>query len=81
MYIKSSKFRVRFGNNHATWLVVTNGGDKRMNNLIKQTEDKVKDSAGLFYFTTFGQENDGNLLTSPTWFRADRNDPGPILQL
>jgi hypothetical protein len=52
-----------------------------MNNLIKQTEDKVKDSAGLFYFTTFGQENDGNLLTSPTWFRADRNDPGPILQL
>jgi len=80
-YINSSKFRVRFGNNHAIWLVVTNGGDKRMNNLIKQTEDKVKDSAGLFYFTTFGRVNDGNLLTSPVWFRADRNDPGSIFQL
>jgi hypothetical protein len=28
--------------------LTTNGGDKRMNNLIKQTEEKVKDSAGLF---------------------------------
>jgi len=80
-YVRSRTFKERFGNNHALWLVVTNGGDIRLKNLMKQTEEKVKDGAGLFYFTTLRSISNGNLLNSPSWFRVGQNDPISILDI
>ena len=78
-YINSAEFKSRFGHSIGYWMVVTNGGDIRMRNLIRQTREKVGDYAKLFYFTTIKLLDTSNVLTSPIWFRGDQDNPMGLL--
>jgi len=74
-YIKSKVFKSRFGNNNGYWLVVTNGGQRRLRNLMRQAEEKTGDHAKLFFFTSLDNLYRGNVLTSPIWQQVDREAP------
>jgi hypothetical protein len=78
-YIKSPKFYSRFGSNVATWLVVTTG-NTRMRNLIKQTNDRIREEGRLFYFTTLDQMPKGNLFCDPIWINARSNRRVALVQ-
>ena len=77
-YIKSPQYKRRFGYNNGRWLVVTNGGDIRLRNLMRQTREKVGDYAKLFYFSTLKQLETSNVLTSPIWYQVDRDERGSL---
>ena len=78
-FINSPEFKSRFDHNIGYWLVVTNGGDIRMRNLIRQTREKVGDYAKLFYFTTIKLLETSNVLTAQIWFRGDQDNPMGLL--
>lgn len=78
-YVKSPVYKARFGNNSGKWLVVTAGGMRRMGNMIGQTNERVGRDAHMFFFTMLDQIGAGNLLTSPIWWQAERNEPRPLL--
>jgi len=80
-YIKSPGYKRRFGNNHGLWLVVINGGERRLRNLIKQTKEKTGEDTRMFFFTTFDQLAYRNILTEPIWWQADRSTPSSLLQM
>lgn len=79
VYINSSAYKKRFGNNLGRWLVVTTAGPRRMENLMCQTEEKLGHRAGVFYFTTFDQLAANNLVISPIWSRVGFTDPISLL--
>jgi len=79
-YIKSKEFKTRFGYNNGYWLIVTNGGHRRLRNLMRQTEEKTGDHAKLFFFTSLDNLGRGNILTSPIWQQVDRQDPNPLFE-
>jgi hypothetical protein len=75
-YIKSNIYNERFGNRSGRWLVVTTS-ERRMRNMKNQA--KRAEAKGLFYFTTYDQIKVKSLLFSPIWYRADREEPVPML--
>jgi len=77
-YIKSKEYRVRFGVNSGRWLVVTTG-ERRMRNLMRQTQQVAGAEAGVFLFTTFDRLGTGNVLTDPVWWQIGREEPIPLL--
>jgi len=74
-YIGSPAFKERFGQNSGSWLVVTTAGDKRMQNLMFQTESKVGEKAGLFYFSTLDKLLHTNILESEVWHQVGHTTP------
>ena len=78
-YIKSEAYRTRFGYNNGRWLVVINGGTRRMHNLMQQTEERVGEDAKMFYFTTFEQLFGVNVLASPIWWQSKQTSPRILL--
>lgn len=80
-YIKSKEFKARFGDNNGYWLVVTNGGERRLRNLMDQTKNKTGCSSRLFFFTSLDHLDEDNLLTSPIWRQADRDDQRSLFYL
>lgn len=77
-YLKSQAYEDRFGHRSGRWLVVTTG-ERRLANMLSQARRAKTD--GLFYFTTFAKITTENLLHSPIWRRADREDPVSLLFL
>jgi len=78
-YIRSETYKRRFGSNHGVWLVVTNGGKKRLNNLMHQTAERVGDDARFFYFTTIQElKICPNILILNIWHQIGENDPKPL---
>jgi hypothetical protein len=73
-YIKSSEYKTRFGYNSGRWLVVTLG-QRRMENLMLQTQEKAKQDAPLFFFTTLDHLATENVFTSPIWLQPNSNKP------
>ena len=79
-YIKSSAYKSRFGNNHGVWLVITTGGKRRLSNLMQQTTEKVGENAQFFFFTSFSNINNCNILNSPIWKHVRENNPISLRQ-
>ena len=78
-YIGSPVFRSRFSTKTGDWLVITTG-QRRMENLIRQTQKTAGEGARWFLFSTWEQVMDPktNVLTSPVWSRPRlRGDPKP----
>ena len=75
-YLKSRAYEERFGYRSGRWLVVTTG-ERRLTNMLSQA--RRGNAQGIFYFTTYDQINVNNLLFTPIWRRADRDDPVPLL--
>ncbi len=80
-YIKSAAYKARFGSNHGIWLVVTTGGERRLSNLIRQTEERVGEDARMFFFATFNKVLSSNVLISPVWHQAGSSQPMPLIKL
>jgi len=80
-YILSEAYRNRFGDNSGRWLVVTSGGKTRQNNLIKQTKEKARKNASMFFVTTLDQIRKRNILSDLIWWQADLNQPVALLDL
>ena len=78
-YINSPKYKSRFGSNNGTWLVVTSGQGKRLQNLMNQTKEKTGDNSRMFLFTTINEITSGNLLTSPIWHQIDNDFSVPLI--
>jgi len=79
VYIQSPAYRRRFGQNSGRWLVVTTAGDRRIGNLMRQTEARVPQHANLFSFTTLELLNTGNALTSKVWFHLGSSQPSALM--
>lgn len=79
-YIKSLVYRTRFGSNNGHWLVVTRGGDRRLRNLQSFTKRLVGQEAKLFFFTSFSDLKDVNVLTTPIWREADSKNLVPLFR-
>lgn len=73
-YITSEPYRKRFGANTGRWLVVATG-QRRLENLKRQTERRIGAAAGLFYFTTFQLTQSRNILADPIWWPAGQEEP------
>jgi hypothetical protein len=80
-YIRSPEYKKRFSVNSGLWLVVTIGGQKRMENLMSQTEHQVGTNNRLFFFTQFDHLESNNALTSPIWFQVGMEHPAPLLSI
>jgi hypothetical protein len=78
-YIRSEAYKTRFGSNSGRWLVVANGGSRRLDNLMKQTEEKVGEYAKTFLFTTLEHMLEGNLLVSSIWWQPGQTSPIKLL--
>ena len=86
-YMKSPRFKKRFGDNNCEVLVVTKS-PQRMKNLIRQTKESTGDDARLFRFSTFeelgisrdqrgsnGRADERiNVITSPIWTRIGNQE-------
>ena len=77
-YIKSPEYKARFGANSGRWLVVTTG-ERRMRNLMRQTQQVAGAGATIFLFTTLDQIEAGNILTEPVWWQVGREEPISLL--
>jgi hypothetical protein len=69
-YIQSPEYKQRFGQNSGRWLVVTTAGEKRMQNLLGQTEEKAGKNASLFLFSTYSKISISNLLQDKVWLQG-----------
>lgn len=78
-YMGSPAYKQRFGQNSGRWLVVTTAGQRRMENLIRQTEQKAGRDAALFYFSTFEQLKTHDLLTAQIWLQAGSRNSCSLL--
>ena len=78
-YIKSPAYKARFGSNEGNWLVVTSGGTTRLKNLMRQAREKAQHNASLFFFATFEQLVECEILTAPIWWQVDQNKPKSLL--
>ena len=80
-YIHSQAYKERFGANAGRWLIQTSG-QRRMRNLMQQTQRTAGDSSGFFYFTTehlfFNSEN---VLTDPIWWQVGKQEPTSLFVL
>ncbi|MDH3944509.1 MAG: hypothetical protein OEV06_10490, partial [Anaerolineae bacterium] len=65
-YIRSLKYKKRFGANTGRWLMVTTG-EKRMRNLMEQTTHCMDDDAQIFYFTTVEHLREKDPFRDPVW--------------
>lgn len=79
-YLRSDIYRRRFGYNAGKWLVVTTG-ERRMQNMKRQTERTAGKDAQVFYFTTFAQVTPQSLLTAPIWWRGGSSVPTALFTL
>jgi hypothetical protein len=75
-YVKSKAYEKRFGHRSGRWLVVTTV-ETRLNNMLRQA--RRSEAKGIFYFTTFKQITPETVLFSPIWYRADKDEPVPLL--
>jgi hypothetical protein len=75
-YLKTEAYENRFGHRSGRWIVVTTG-ERRMKNMLLQARHAK--AGGLFYFTTFSQVTVENILSSPIWHRADREQAVPLI--
>jgi hypothetical protein len=66
-YFQSEGYKNRYGDLVAQVLTITTG-DKRLAHLKQATE--IAEGGKRFWFTTFDQVQQANLLTSPIWQRA-----------
>lgn len=81
VYINSTKYKSRFGENEGIWLVVTSGKETRLQNLMRQTKEKTGDNSKRFLFAMMKQLADCNVFTFPMWHKVDNNKPMPLLSL
>ena len=79
-YIKSPVFKSRFCSNIGWWLIVTNGGKRRMKNLMLQTKETAEQDIGLFFFTSINEIQKGHPLTSPIWRQIGKEEPRALLK-
>jgi hypothetical protein len=73
-YIKSEKYKERFGVNAGRWLVITTS-DNRMKNLMRQTRIQAGGFSHLFYFSTFDKVVTNNVLDSQIWWQVGYEGP------
>ncbi len=78
-YLRSDAYERRFGFKSGRWLVVTTG-ERRMQNMKRQTETAAGKDANLFYFTWFDLISPQTLLTEPIWYRGGGDDPTALFQ-
>ena len=72
-YIVSSAYEQRFGGRAGRWLVVTTS-ERRMTNLMKQTERMAGKNAVVFWFTTIEAVYPETVLTEPIWQPAGMSE-------
>lgn len=73
-YIKSDKYKQRFGVNAGRWLVVTTS-EIRMKNLMRQTKIQAGNFSHLFYFSILDHIESRDLLGSPIWWQVGSEFP------
>ena len=78
-YIKSEKYRSRFGANNGYWLIIAKGGSRRIQNLMLQVEKNAGNNADLFFFMSLEELPTSNPLTSPVWQQVGRSEPRSLL--
>jgi len=78
-YIQSPAYKERFGCNSGHWLVVTNGDERRLRNLMQHTLEKVSLRASLFYFTRLETIATHNVFKDRAWWQAGQEHPIAIL--
>jgi len=74
-YINSTAYKERFGHNSGRWLIVTTAGQRRLENLVAQTEAKLGQHSELFFFTTFDQLKAGDLIGDEIWIQGGSRKP------
>ena len=77
-YIQSRAYKRRFGNNSGRWLIVTTG-ERRMQNLMRQTHEVAGTGASVFFFTFFEALRNANVLTQPIWRQVGEKHPVSLL--
>jgi len=80
-YIRSSAYKERFGNNTGRWLIVTNGNERRLRNLMDHTHKLIGPDIKLFFFTSLRSLVSNNALVSPIWCQTDINESTSLLTI
>ncbi len=73
-YIQCPAYKARFGDNSGRWLVVITS-EARRKHLMHQIRRAIGASAKSFLFTTQGETAQGNVLSCPIWWQAERDKP------
>ena len=79
-YIKSRKYLSRFGTNSGTWLIVTSGNNRRLENLKKQVRENADENVRMFFITSVEHLRSANPLTDPIWFLANNKEPFSLFE-
>ena len=80
-YITSPVYLENYGANSGCWLVVVAAGERRLENLLHQTEKAAGDDTELFLFTSLSRLQGKNVLTAPIWEQPGRSEPMPLVQM
>jgi hypothetical protein len=80
-YIFSREYKERFGANSGYWLVIAKGGQTRIKNMMRQTEEQANDKVDIFFFTSLIELDGVNPLTSPIWRQIGKEDPRALIVL
>lgn len=78
-YIRSSAYKKRFGYNSGRWLIVTTADQRRLKNLMGQTERVAGSVARLFLFSTWQEMREKILLSAPIWWKVGESVPKSLL--
>ncbi|MFC2065196.1 replication-relaxation family protein [Chloroflexota bacterium] len=79
-YIKSQAYKTRFGDNRGIWLIITNGGNIRLRNLMKQAENYAGEDSRRFYFTSIKEGLPDALFNFPIWKQVGEEDLKALLE-
>lgn len=76
-YLKSPRYKERFGHNAGRVLVVTTS-ERRLRNMKRATENALGKAAGVFFFTTFAAVTPQSVLTAPIWSAGGSDQPSAL---
>ena len=74
-YLQSSEYRTRFGEELGGRFLVVTTSERKVDNLIKQTESVLRRArkthrAKYFLYTTFAAVKSDTVLSEPLWYPA-----------
>lgn len=80
-YLRSPAYERRFGHRSGLWLIVTTGGQDRLENTKHRVEEVADANANVFWFTRLDQVTPENVFTAPVWYRGGEEQPRSLLEI
>lgn len=78
-YIRSPKYKQRFGHNSGRWLFIV-PTELKMRNLKQAVEEQLSKGSHVFWFAWSDDDNitPQTVLTEPIWYRGGSDEPQPL---